>query len=114
MMPTGGGGSANKIIVHVDRDLAELIPGFMDNRRNDIAAMRAALEQGDHETVRSLAHCLKGCGMGYGFDAITEIGAALEQAANAKNRREIERWLDWLAQYLTRVEIVYGDPSDAK
>lgn len=107
MMPSSGGRPTAKIIVHVDRDLAELIPGFMDNRRNDIAAMRTALERDDHETVHSLAHCLKGCGTGYGFDAITEIGATLERAANAKDRREIERWLDCLAQYLTSVEIVY-------
>ncbi len=107
MTQLDGDGAGKKIIVNVDRDLEDLIPGFMDNRQNDIVTIRNAVEQEDYETVRSLAHCLKGCGAGYGFNEITEIGATLEQAAKAKDRQKIEEWLNYLAQYLGKVEIVY-------
>ena len=94
-----------KILVKVDPDLADLIPGFLENRRKDITAMQAALEQGDFETVRVLGHSMKGAGGGYGFDAITDIGAALERAAKDRNRESIGKSLRDLSSYLDRVEV---------
>ena len=95
-----------KILVQVDPDLADLIPGFLNNRRKDITAMQGALQQGDFETVLVLGHSMKGAGGGYGFDAITDIGAALEQAAKGKNPEGIQKGLSDLSSYLNRVEVV--------
>jgi HPt (histidine-containing phosphotransfer) domain-containing protein len=97
----------DRIVVRVDRDLEDLIPNFMTNRQNDLVAMRQAIDTADFETVRSLAHCLKGAGGGYGFDALTEIAAAIEQAAKAKDSGQIRAWLTDMADYLEKVEIVY-------
>ena len=107
MMPSNSDSAEEKIIVLVDRDLAGLIPRFMDNRRNDIVTLGMAVALDDYETVGSLAHGLKRCSAGYGFHEITEIGVGLEQAAKANDRQEIQTWIDRLAEYLTRVEIVY-------
>jgi HPt (histidine-containing phosphotransfer) domain-containing protein len=96
-----------RIVVRVDRDLENLIPSFMTNRQNDLVTMRQAIDTADFETVRSLAHGLKGAGGGYGFDALTEIAAAIEQAAKAKDDQQIRAWLTDLADYLEKVEIVY-------
>ena len=70
--------------------------------------MQAALEGGDFETVRVLGHSMKGAGGGYGFDAITDIGAALEQTAKDKNPGAIRTSLDELSSFLDRVEVVGG------
>ncbi|MGH8056165.1 MAG: Hpt domain-containing protein, partial [Candidatus Entotheonellia bacterium] len=91
-----------KIIVHVDAELQELIPGYLDNRLADIHAMQAALVQGDYESIRILGHSMKGSGGGYGFDAITEIGSALEQDAKGRNAEAIRTWVGQLATYLER------------
>lgn len=96
-----------KVVVHVDTDLEDLIPGFLENRRNDIISMLKALEQGDYETIRVLGHSMKGAGGGYGFDAITDIGASLEQAAKDKNPEEIRKWINKLSTFLERVEVTY-------
>lgn len=96
-----------KIRVRVDPDLSDLIPGFLDNRRKDITTMQAALEQGAFETVQSLGHSMKGSGGGYGFDAITDIGAVLEQAAKDRNPGKVLSGLSDLADYLDRVEVVH-------
>jgi len=101
------GSQDGKILVRVDPDLSDLIPGFLDNRRKDISAIREALERGDFETVRILGHSMKGAGGGYGFDAITDIGAALEQAAKNADREEIRKQIDELSTYLDRVEVMY-------
>ena len=96
-----------KILVKVDPDLADLIPGFLENRRKDITAMQEALTRDDFETVRVLGHSMKGAGGGYGFDAITDIGAALEEAAKDNNPGTVLRGLNDLAAYLDRVEVVH-------
>jgi HPt (histidine-containing phosphotransfer) domain-containing protein len=95
-----------KIPIHVDPDLADLIQGFLEKRRKDTAAMLAALDRSDFETVRILGHSMKGAGGGYGFDAISEIGTALEQAAKGNNSEEIRKQVSDLCSYLDRVEVI--------
>ncbi len=97
------------IFVRIDPDLADLIPGFLENRRKDITAIQKALEQGDHETIRILGHSMKGSGGGYGFDEITELGRALEQAAKSGDGEEIGRKTAELSTYLDRLHIVYEE-----
>lgn len=97
---------AEKTIIRVDPEIAELIPGFLENRRKDIAAMLDAVQRGDFETVRILGHSMKGAGGGYGFDVITEIGTALEQAAKQRNAAEIRDRVNELSRYLDRVEVI--------
>src|SRR2546428_13230380 len=69
-----------RILVRVAPEIAELIPGFLQNRRKDIAAMLDAVQRGDFETVRLLGHSMKGAGGGDGFGALAEDGAALREA----------------------------------
>jgi len=95
-----------KIPIHVDPDLSDLIQGFLEKRRKDSAAMLTALDRSDFETVRILGHSMKGAGGGYGFDAISEIGAALEQAAKGNNSEEIRKQVSDLCSYLERVEVM--------
>jgi len=96
-----------KIVVIVDEDLQDLIPGYLENRLKDIEAIRAALAQGDYEAIRSIGHKLKGSGGGYGFDQITEIGRSMEDAAKIGHGEEILRQTETLKSYLERVEVVY-------
>jgi HPt (histidine-containing phosphotransfer) domain-containing protein len=98
---------AEKIIVHVDPDIADLIPGFLENRHKDIKTMGEAVTQGDFETIQVLGHSMKGAGGSYGFDAITDIGKSLEQAAKDKDAEGIQRSVQELSTYLDCVEVVY-------
>jgi hypothetical protein len=50
---------------------------------------------------------MKGAGGSYGFDAITDIGKSLEQAAMAKDSGGIKQMVQELSAYLDRVEVVY-------
>ncbi|MDD4658591.1 MAG: Hpt domain-containing protein [Eubacteriales bacterium] len=96
-----------KIVASVDADLADLIPGYLANRINDLAVICNSLGAEDYDTIRRLAHRMKGSGGGYGFDGITSIGAAMEQAAVQKNSGEIKRQVQVLEDYLDKVEITY-------
>jgi site-specific recombinase XerC len=72
-------------------------------------ALRAyidALDRGDFATVESLGHGMRGAGGMFGFQAITDIGAALEQAAESADIDASRKWMGELSQYLDRVEII--------
>ncbi len=100
-------GENEKTVVRVDPEIQNLIPGFLENRRKAIKAMLEALEQRDYETIRILGHRMKGSGAGYGFDAITDMGDTIEQAAKDKDSAVIRRWINKLVNYLERLEVVY-------
>jgi CheY-like chemotaxis protein/HPt (histidine-containing phosphotransfer) domain-containing protein len=94
------------IPVRANPKFADLMPGFLQNRRQDVIAMLDALERGDFQTVESLGHGMKGAGGSYGFQAITDFGAALEQAAESADIDASRKWVGELSRYLDRVEIV--------
>jgi len=96
-----------KIVVNVDSDIEDLIPGFLENRQQDVKSIYDALEKEDYETIRILGHSMKGAGGGYGFDEITDIGRSIEESAEGKNQEEVKKWVINLSNYLDRVEIVY-------
>jgi len=94
-------------IVRVDASFEPLIPKFMANRKKETVSMQQALDAQDFETVRTISHGIKGAGGSYGFDRITEFGAAIERAAKAADAETISREIPLLAAYLDRVAIVY-------
>lgn len=100
-------GESRKVTVYIDPDLEDIVPGFLENRRKDMTTLQAALQAGDFNTVRLLGHRMKGDGGGYGFDTISTIGDALEQAAIRADRPAIERQLVSLADFLANVQVVY-------
>lgn len=101
-------GGAEKIVVHIDEDLAEIAPGYLENRIKDLEELPRALAEGNFQTLRVLGHRMKGSGAGYGFDGISEIGRAIEDAAKVEDGVGVERGIADLAAYLQRLEVVYG------
>ena len=98
---------ADKIVVTVDIDLEELIPGFIENRKKDIGSLKDSLANGDVENLRSIGHSLKGVGGGYGFNGLSEIGAKIETIAKSGESTGIEDLINEMDDYLSRVEIVF-------
>lgn len=96
-----------KFAVVVDDELRDLIPGYFENRRQDIVLILSALEQGDFELIRTIGHKMKGSGGGYGFDRITEIGRNIEAAAKDSKRQEILDQTNDLQDYLDCVKVVF-------
>jgi histidine phosphotransfer protein HptB len=101
-----------EIIVEVDGDLEDLIPGFLENRMKDIAALRAALEHEDFDTARDIGHGLKGAGGGYGFHIVSELGRAIEQAGRNRDVSDLKKHIDALEDVMTRAKVVYVPVDD--
>ena len=94
-------------VVHIERAFEPLMPRFMANRKKEIVTMRQALTGNDLETVRSVAHGMRGVGGSYGFDRITELAATIEQAAKSADPTTITQQLQTLECYVNNVSITY-------
>ncbi|MGH7284466.1 MAG: Hpt domain-containing protein [Polyangiaceae bacterium] len=75
--------------------LAELLPGFLQRRQDDVRVLREALAVSDFARVSEVGHKIRGNGATFGFPEITEIGERLEFAAKKHEdehaRREVDR-----------------------
>jgi HPt (histidine-containing phosphotransfer) domain-containing protein len=100
-------GSPDRITVSIDHDLEDIVPIFLANRRKDIHTLRSSMARQDFETIRVLGHRMKGDGGGYGFQAISDIGSAMELAAARHDQPAIERLTIQLEEFLARVTVVY-------
>jgi signal transduction histidine kinase/CheY-like chemotaxis protein/HPt (histidine-containing phosphotransfer) domain-containing protein len=102
------GSRTDTIFVRGNPKFGDLIPGFLQHRRQDVVVLLGALDRGDFKTVESLGHDMKGAGGSFGFNAITDIGAALEQAAESADTDASRMRVRELSAYLDRVEVVSG------
>lgn len=97
----------SSLVIKVLPDLQPLIPFFLENRHQDVLKLRQALLQHDFETIQRLGHRMHGNGSSFGFDAISEWGNQIETAAATQQLPVIEKCLDLLQIYLSRIKIVY-------
>jgi HPt (histidine-containing phosphotransfer) domain-containing protein len=95
-----------EIVVYVDPDLADLIPGYLENRRRDVQEIGRFLLEGNLKEILRLGHSMKGSGGGYGFEAITLIGKEIEKAAGRGDKDVVSALKERLAGYLSRVKFV--------
>lgn len=94
-------------IVRVSKDLEDLIPTFMGNRRKELDALRAALAAADFEQLRQIGHRMRGVGHSYGFDQVSDMGRHIEEHARSGDKAALDRQLLQYADYLSRVQIAY-------
>lgn len=99
-------------VVQVDADIGDLVPGFLERKRADASSIIEALGRGNLELVARLAHRIKGEGGSYGFEEISEIGAALENASKAGEIEDAKRFAKVLAAYLETVQVVCQQAAD--
>ena len=94
-------------VVVIDADLEPLIPGYMERRNEDIAALATALKDGDFSAIQGIGHNLKGSGAGYGFDDISTFGGSLEQAGKDADKDSAKSAFESLRDYLEQIELRY-------
>ena len=101
------GNAENGITLYIDQGLEEIVPGFLENRRRDVQTLETSLQGSNLAQIQLIGHRMRGDGGGYGFDAISTIGSALEQAAAREDRDAIRRHIAELNDFLDRVTVVY-------
>ncbi len=91
-------------MVRTNPKFADLIEVFLQNVRHNVTTMLLALERDDFETVAFLGHGIRGAGGMFGFPEITDIGAALEIAAESGDASASKQWIGELSGYLVRLD----------
>ena len=69
----------------------------------DVDKLNAALDRQDYAPVSLIGHNLRGSGGGFGFPAITDIGAEIEQAGDKSDAVAARRWVGDLALELDAI-----------
>lgn len=67
--------------------------------------MTASLLKTDFETIRRLAHSLKGSGANYGFANLTDLGGELETAAIAQQAPLCELLISKYKKILDSIQV---------
>jgi HPt (histidine-containing phosphotransfer) domain-containing protein len=94
-------------IVKVAKDLEDLIPVFMGNRKKELETLRAALAAADFEQLRQLGHRMRGVGNSYGFERVSVLGKEIEDGARSGDKASLESHIAAYGEYLSRVQIAY-------
>ena len=94
-------------LVTVAKDLEDLIPVFMSNRKKELDALRVALASADFEQLRQLGHRMKGVGNSYGFAQVSDIGKHVEDGARSGDRALLESAIAKYTDFLSKVQIAY-------
>ena len=89
------------------RDLEDLIPVFMDNRKKELDTLKVALASADFEQLRQLGHRMKGVGNSYGFEHVSTLGKHIEDGARSGDRASLQARIAEYADYLAKVQIKY-------
>ena len=95
------------IVVRIATDLAPLIPQYLENKREDLKTLKAALEQKDRKTLEEVAHLIKGSGTSYGFQSLSALATEMEIAARNDELDTLSGLIGDLEHFLDHVEVVY-------
>src|SRR4051812_16506358 len=110
-LPTKENEMPEKIQLHVEPALRELVPGFLANRRKDLEVIGRALHSGNLEAIRVVGHNIRCFSRVYGFDDLTALGEELQQAATECSTLRIVHAQTQLADYLSRID--FSEASSA-
>jgi len=95
------------IVVIVSRDLEDLLPLFMQQRKADQAAIAAAVAAADFAALRRVGHGMVGSGASYGFDALSSLGERFVSAARAGDLSAIGALQREFDDYLSRLVVKF-------
>ena len=96
-----------RIQINVEADLKPLMPRFLANRHKDLELIEQGLAAQNFERVRRTGHSMRGVGAGYGFERISELGKAIEEAAKRRDATQLLALTGEYRNFLFAVDVVY-------
>jgi HPt (histidine-containing phosphotransfer) domain-containing protein len=95
------------VVVKVSKDLEDLIPVFLGNRRKELDTLRTALAAADFEQLRQVGHRMRGVGNSYGFEKVSSLGKQIEDDARSGDKAALEAHIAAYGEYLSRLQVTY-------
>ncbi len=94
-----------RTLVTVSEDVIDLVPGFLERRREDVSRLREELKHGDAAAIAFRAHTMKGSSGSFGFNHLMDLSAQLERAGKAVDLTASSRLIDAIASHLESLEV---------
>ena len=106
----GQNGAPGDAAVHLEIDplLADLVPGYVREKRRQIGDLRRLIADHDMDRVKRIAHDIKGTGSAYGIPDVTRLGRALETAGQQRDEGGAAVLVEELDVLLARVQQQLG------
>jgi HPt (histidine-containing phosphotransfer) domain-containing protein len=76
--------SGRPITVKVNPRIDGIVRSYLEHRKQDMISLLLALEDGEFDRIRSVAHDLVGTGGSFGFKHMSVVGRSLEIAAKER------------------------------
>jgi hypothetical protein len=96
-------------LAHVTKDVADLIPTFLQNRKNEVSAILLAIEAVDLDLIVHLAERMYALGNPYGFRQITTFGRLIRDAMAEGDLATARDAVHSYHDYLAKVQVVLVD-----
>ena len=94
-----------RITVTAPEGFEVLSRDYLARRKEAMSSLRGLLDREDYDSVRRMAHDVKGTGASYGFAPLTNVARSLEQAAMAHDLARMQGALNSMDAYLESVEL---------
>lgn len=88
-----------------DPIVKDLLPGYLERRREELVTLSNSLAAGDFEGLRTIGHNLHGSGGAYGLPRMSELGKALEVASRDHDEKSIRETLHEMHSYLDSLQV---------
>ncbi len=94
-----------KSVFESDKAIAHLIPEFIAGLPEQVAVLDQKLEEANLESIRTVAHQLKGCAGGYGFEMVTKLAQIVDEGIKQKlDVTQVSRDLTALIQLVRSID----------
>jgi HPt (histidine-containing phosphotransfer) domain-containing protein len=93
--------------VKIAKDLQDLIPTYLNNRKKELDTLRAALAAADFNQLRQLGHRMRGVGNSYGFERVSALGKEIEDGALSGDKASLEAHIAAYGEYLSKLQVAY-------
>jgi len=93
--------------VEIDIDLEDIVPGFLENRRNDIVELESFYEKREYLELERIGHKVSGSSGGYGFHQLGKIAKSIELVAQEKKDDELNKLIEDFKSYVENVQVSF-------
>ncbi len=94
-------------IVEIDDDLEDIVPGFLENRKNDVLELQNFYEKREFKEIERIGHKVSGSSGGYGFHQLGKIAKEIELSAGEENEEKVRKLITDFIDYVDNVEVKF-------
>ncbi|MBF0299245.1 MAG: Hpt domain-containing protein [Oligoflexia bacterium] len=97
-----------KIKIVVDQDIRDLLPQYLNNRKNDFVSIQYAIDSADSVAIEKIVHKIKGNAESYGLSELGKLAIEIEKNAKKKDMVAVGHYLKKMQEYVDSIEF-YSD-----